>query len=422
MITLIIFFVTIGIYKKSNNPLIKKSFIGKMIFAFELIGVLTFCMDFLQNRVFYNGEIIRNEVGEGSSKEVFEVTGGKEKESLEIEINDRKLSKKEKEKYIKAAEKEIDKTFPGENKDLEKIKKPVVVRSEYQNGKVSATWNFSREDLVTPKGVITNELLKHKELVDCVVVLACDDMEETYDFSFTVMKPDINNKDDFVKLVQNSVKSKDGSAPEKATVVLPDSVYGKKINWKKPMEKRGEIICALGLMLIIIWPFKEKEDLRARKKKRNEDLERDYPEITRKLSLFVSCGMTVKKSFEIMARDYSESIGEAKTEGRAGYDSILKIIRLIQSGVPEIEAYEIMGRSDRIFRKLSSILTQNLRRGTKDMQAKLEREAIDAETRERQRIRLAGEKISTRLLVPLMGMLGIVMVVLMVPAMWGISI
>ncbi|MBP7058920.1 MAG: type II secretion system F family protein [Lachnospiraceae bacterium] len=393
-----------------------------MIFALEIIGILTFTVDYLQNRVFYDGEIIRNEAGEGSRKEVLEVARGKEKDSLEIEINNRKLSKMEKEKYIKEAEKEIDRTFPGKNKSIDKIKKPVVMRSEYRDGKVSATWNFSRDDLVTSKGVITNESIEDREMVDAIVNLACDDMEETYNFSFVVMKPDINEQEDFVKLVQNLVKNKDRSVPEKERFVLPDTIYGKKINWKKPMEKRGEIICALGLLLIIIWPLREKEILKTKKKKRNEDLERDYPEIIRKLSLFVSCGMTVKKSFEIITRDYSESILEIKTECRAGYDSVLKITRLIQSGTSEMEAYERMGRDDRVFRKLSTILTQNLRLGTEDMQAKLEREAIDAETRERQRIRMAGEKISTRLLIPLMGILGIVMVVLMVPAMWGISI
>lgn len=422
MITLIIFVVTIGLYRKSNNPLIKNSSIGKMIFALEIIGILTFTADYLQNRVFYNGEVIRNEAGEGSKKEVLEVARGKEKDSLKIEINNRELSKREKEKYIKAAEKEIDKSFPGKNKSIDKIKKPVVMRSEYQNGKVSATWNFSRDDLVTSKGLITNEEIKDKEMVDAVVTLACDDMEETYNFSFVVMKPDINDQEDFVKLVQNLVKNKDRSVPEKSRYILPDSIYGEKINWKKPMEKRGEILCALGLLIIIIWPLREKEIIKTKKKKRNEDLERDYPEIIRKLSLFVSCGITVKRSFEIIARDYSESIIGIKTEVRYGYEAVLKITRLIQSGVSEMEAYERMGRDDRIFRKLSTILTQNLRLGTEDMQEKLEREAIDAETRERQRIRLAGEKISTRLLIPLMGILGIVMVVLMVPAMWGISI
>jgi tight adherence protein C len=422
MITLIVFFVTCYIYKKSDNSFIKKTSIGKLIFTLEIIGILTFGMDYLQNRVLYTGEITRNEAGAGSEQADLEYKVSGKNRSMKLDVDERKLTAQEKKEYIKRAETEIDKTFPGENKNINSIKDKVIVKNEYQNGKVSAAWNFNREDIVTPKGEVKNETIHKNQLVDCSVVLSCDDVEETYNFSIKVIKPDIKNEKDLSKLVESTANDQEEKNKQKKTFVLPESIQGIKVNWKKPVEKRGEIICVLGLIVLIIWPLREKEIIKLEKKKKEEELERDYPEIMRKLSLFVGCGMTVKKSFEIIVKDYSDNTQKRKVKKRSGYETVQRTIRSIQSGMGEIEAYEAMGREERIFRKLSTILTQNLRLGTKDMQQKLDREAIDAETRERQRIRMSGEKISTRLLVPLLGMLGIVMVVLMVPAMWGISI
>jgi hypothetical protein len=96
----------------------------------------------------------------------------------------------------------------------------------------------------------------------------------------------------------------------------------------------------------------------------------------------------------------------------------------MESGTAEIEAYRRIGKrgKHKDFRKLSLMLSENIRRGTGRMIELLENEAIEAENREMNNLKKEGEMISTKLMFPLMGMLLVILVILLVPAIVGISI
>jgi uncharacterized membrane protein len=68
------------------------------------------------------------------------------------------------------------------------------------------------------------------------------------------------------------------------------------------------------------------------------------------------------------------------------------------------------------------LLCQNLKGGNEALIAVLEREVRDAIDRERIEIKTRGEMISTKLILPLMLMLFMVMLILVVPGIWGINI
>jgi 1,4-dihydroxy-2-naphthoate octaprenyltransferase len=71
--------------------------------------------------------------------------------------------------------------------------------------------------------------------------------------------------------------------------------------------------------------------------------------------------------------------------------------------------------------KLSGLLEQNRRTGTKNLRDIFQTEMADAlEQRKNLALRL-GEEAGTRLLIPLFLMLGIVMVMIMVPAMMSMG-
>ena len=76
----------------------------------------------------------------------------------------------------------------------------------------------------------------------------------------------------------------------------------------------------------------------------------------------------------------------------------------------------------REYRKLSMLLVQNLRKGSRDLLDCLEKEEKYAfELRKQNAIR-AGEQASTKLLIPMAGMLFIVILILIVPAILQIKI
>ena len=91
----------------------------------------------------------------------------------------------------------------------------------------------------------------------------------------------------------------------------------------------------------------------------------------------------------------------------------------MQCGIPEGQAIEEFGKRCQLqsYLKLSSLLEQNRRTGTKNLTKLLEQEMNGAWEQQKSMARRLGEEAGTKLLLPLMLMLVVVMVIIMVPAM-----
>ena len=90
----------------------------------------------------------------------------------------------------------------------------------------------------------------------------------------------------------------------------------------------------------------------------------------------------------------------------------------MEKGISELEAYEHLGsRTDAVkYKTLATLLTQNLRKGSRELVNLLEQEAADAFEERKKQARILGEEAGTKLLFPMILMLGVVMAILMVPA------
>ena len=79
----------------------------------------------------------------------------------------------------------------------------------------------------------------------------------------------------------------------------------------------------------------------------------------------------------------------------------------IENGMTELKAYELFGRRIGLlpYMKFSTLLTQNLRKGTSDMLRILEYEAIDIMNEKKENAKILGEEASTKLLLPMMFMM-----------------
>ena len=99
-------------------------------------------------------------------------------------------------------------------------------------------------------------------------------------------------------------------------------------------------------------------------------------------------------------------------------------MREMQRGTPESECYEHFGMRCGlpVYRKFAVMLSQNLRKGTKGLAELLQREAAGAFEERKAAARKLGEETSTRLLGPMFLMLGVVLMIIVVPAFLTIQI
>lgn len=109
---------------------------------------------------------------------------------------------------------------------------------------------------------------------------------------------------------------------------------------------------------------------------------------------------------------------KAKTEKSGIHRVDGKNSRIMKNGISESQAYERFGKRCQLpeYIRLGSVLSQNLKKGSKGLTELLESEAASSMNERKNHAKKIGEQAGTKLLLPMVMMLGIVLVILMVPA------
>lgn len=194
---------------------------------------------------------------------------------------------------------------------------------------------------------------------------------------------------------------------------LPDNWDGKQLEWKTPYDNTGNLLAAMAIaaaLAVIVITAREEQKARA---KRYEELMMDYPGLLMKFTLLVQAGMTVRNAFRKMAADYKR-----KKEKRIAYEEIVTACYEMESGISEMEAYRRFGeRCGHVkYKTFATLLIHNLQKGSRHMGEMLEKESVEAWDDRKRKAKVLGEAATTKLLVPMMLMLGVVMAIVMLPA------
>ena len=211
---------------------------------------------------------------------------------------------------------------------------------------------------------------------------------------------------------------------------LPKELSGKACTWTRPKDRSGSMLAGLflagGLAVMVL----SGREVQKKELMRQEQMLLDYPPIIMKFTLLIQAGMSVRRTFQKIASDYQTEIGKSnetrrkKLPVRHAYEEIVIVCNELDSGVSEAEAYRHFGeRCGQIkYRTFSTLLVQNLQKGSRSLADILERESEAAWEERKRKARIAGETASTKLLFPMILMLLVVMAVIMVPAFtafWG---
>ena len=125
----------------------------------------------------------------------------------------------------------------------------------------------------------------------------------------------------------------------------------------------------------------------------------------------------MRKAWERISAVYAGA-RQGKDKVRPAYEELVKTAVQIGSGQPESKAYHEFGRRCGLqpYIKLSALLEQSQKTGSKQLRPALELEMASAFEQRKNLARKLGEEATTKLLFPLLLMLGVVMVMIVVPA------
>ena len=396
----------------------KKKIIGCIIAVFVL-GIVLLVMDYLETQRNFTGVLYRNDAEDGSYSQKLLFEAGEYASDIEITIDSIRITEEQAKALFEEAKKEIDVSFLGENASPDFIVSKLEFRDSYANGLVEARWQLDSYDVVNTDGSIVEEKTTAEgTMVNALVYLNVDEYQELYSLSFMVYEPVAGTYESFLKALKKSISDEADRSAEEVEFVLPGIVEEKEVVWKKPMDYRGLQIMILGLLTggaIVVGSRQEQKKNAA---KLIADKTKDYPEIVSNLSILMGAGISFKGAIERMCKRYVSKKRSEEGYRREGYEELVKTYHEMKDGVGELEAIEHLGiRSGcKEFRKLSMLLSQNLRKGSRELIDMLEKEEAIAFELRKQLALKAGEEASTKLLIPLLGMLGIVVVILIVPA------
>lgn len=399
---------------------LKKKVIAVCAVTLAMSGLLFF-KEITTSRIY---EIERNTYGGGSKKEQYEVTVGNEaEETIDLEVMEREYTDEEIRKVFKNTMDQLEKIILDENKSADHVEYDLNLITKMPEQPIEISWQSDRSDIVNSLGKIQEENLTGKgDLVELKGYLTCGEEECLYIVNVRVYPRTLNRKEKLFQSVLKMAESAEKEQREHPTVVLPREMNGQEIVWKKPSEHKAVYMIFLGGMAVVLIYAQEKQKKEKFRKKKEQQMELDYAEIVSQISLLVGSGMTVKSAWKKITENYQE---DQKEKGiRYAYEEMVYTVREMQGGISESECYERFGKRCGLsmYMKLGTLLSQNMRKGTKGLVRVLDSEAEQAMEEKRQMAKKRGEETSTKLLLPMSLMLIVVLIIVVVPAFLSIQL
>lgn len=417
-IALAVLLVVWGVNKRVRQGVGRQVFL--ILVGASVLGIISGISEAQEMALVDGRKIQRAENGEGSyeSQLQFSLEDNEEVYDYLLEIPEQLLTREEEWEYLKAAREEVEQEFPGENPSMEQIRDRVTIRDTYQDGRVEAEWSFDNIQIMDMDGnVIAEELPEEGILVQAEVTLRCGEAESSEVFAFRVLPPILTEEEQIFRELESVLEQQAQTAGEEY-LELPQEILGQSASWQEKRSHLSEQILVLGVIIACLIPFLKQSKEKELQKERNRLLILEYPDMVSKLALLLSAGMTVQGAWKKIAFAYEKKHENNAVACMPVYEEMLTACRELESGMGEERVYERFGErcGQPGYRRLGSILTQNLRKGSHGLVRMLEEEAANAFEERKQVAKQYGEEAGTKLLMPMILMLGIVMVLLIVPA------
>lgn len=305
--------------------------------------------------------------------------------------------------------------FLKENGDFEHIMEDVSMPSVYPGTQIAIRWYLDTRDCVKSDGTVQSASLKAPQSVKVQAVLSLGAESLVWEQKIVVCPPKIPDTEQKLQMLDYELLEAQETAAER--VLLPDTVAGTPVVWYRKADDRWLWFLVLTALTVgaVAAGRKKEADTALRKKERGMQL--DYPEIVSRLSLYMGAGISTRKAWERIVDNY-EKKGKPDAQRHAAYEEMRVALHEMQSGVAESVAYERFGSRCRMpaYLKLGTLLSQNLRKGTRNLAGLLKEESREAFESRKALAKRMGEECESKLLLPMIMMLLTILIVIMYPA------
>lgn len=365
----------------------------------------------------------RGGYGDGSSVYEVEVDGLLEEPvDLTVEVGPRIYTEQEAERVFEEIMEGMEEKIRGKNPSLMEVREDLKLPSRWEDSGVRLLWYSEDPEWISATGKI-EKTVEEPQNVQLQVHMSAGKYQAEY-LIFLRLMPVIQTDEEALRSgLIKEIASREESAQSEPWMELPETYEGRRLTYRKKEENLYAVIPILGVVMAVLLFSQESAEQKKKEKLREKELLMDYAELVSKLMVLIGAGLTVRSAWERMVRDYESALDGRRIKRRVAYEEMRQTSFEIANGISESVAFREFGRRCGVqqYLKLSSLLEQNRRSGMKNLRAILTAEMEDAFEARKNLARTMGEEAGTKLLAPLFMMLGIVMVMIMVPAMMSMG-
>lgn len=401
----------------------KKFFVDKMaliLFLF-LLGTAFMMLSEIknqdQNSLASENRLLRNTAEDkGYLISLTAESGAVRIDEIDLEVNQRILTEEEFFQSIPEFEDKLILHFLNENEDLNHISGKVAFPDSIEGYPYLVSWSCSDTSIINRDGEIAEDLDK-TALLQITAEISYEDYQSILEFPVMAEPLNLSDAEKLKKELIKQIQKNDELSKSQEYLSLPESINGTKIIWTE--KKKNNSLLLLILLLVSSFGifFGKDRDLVKKSEEREKQMLSDYPEIVSKMTLFVDAGMSVRGAFVRIAREYQQNKAAGGNRSYA-LEEMLITVHEMESGIEERKAYENFANRCHVqkYVKFGALLEQNARIGGRGLLENLDAEAKDALAEKQSQAQQLGEQAGTKLLMPMFLMLGVVIVMIMVPA------
>lgn len=344
-----------------------------------------------------------------------EVSGIDDEEQLKYtgQIEAKKIAEDEIQNFLNKTLDQIEKSMFREGESGDRVLTGVNIPSSLQKNPINISFSTSESGVLLENGDINFDLVKEKQLITVKLLASYEGREAERNIDITLF-PKLMTEEERIRLAVKNEMDKLLAGGENEIIEIPDEVEGHGVKVFIPKEEITGSIAGFTLLLIICLFVGFNENNKKKIKDREEELKNGYTEFVGRFVILLGAGLSVS------------AVWKKLEAGFASNKSLNEEIRLTlwetANGKTEREAYENFGRriGGTQYAKLVSVITQSLKLGSGQLLARLEAELEAAIFERRNEAKVMGEMADTKLLMPMMLQLVLIMLIIMVPALMAV--
>ncbi|NNJ29584.1 immunoglobulin-like domain-containing protein [Lacrimispora defluvii] len=373
----------------------------------------------------FNGEGLKR-AGPGRGENIYEVlVSGLDEEQedkkllIEIPVKERRYTDKEAESLFDQLETQLPTQILSENDSLNAIRQNLNLKTRLDTLGLTVRWETSAPELIDSFGTVYNEDVAEAGKEILILAMVSDGIHQrSCQYKGKVYPPVLTLEEKKKAAFLKWADDLDTKQQTDTSLILPDVFEGQKLKYSKPKEGSYGILPVLGLVLAVLLQIRTQVEKQKKSRLREQQLLMDYSEVVSKLVVYIGAGYTVRGAWERIAAGYRESLKNGRRVMRPAYEEMVHTASQLKSGLSESRAYNEFGRrcSLQPYIKLAALLEQNQKNGGRQLRNALDIEMASAFEQRKNAARKLGEEAGTKLLLPLLLMLFVVMTMIVVPA------